>query len=224
LDARTWNWPRDALSLAQEIGHPDPAGGERAERGGRAHHRHRVPGVVHLRVHVLDGAGERVGPQARGLAQRALAGQVTVVLEPLGGAGGIGHAVVEQHAGPDVGPLPDPVLQRVQELHRPHQVRRDDVQQQPAFMQRLTDQPEVEHLEITQPAVHQLARPARRTAGPVAGLDDSRREATRHRVERAARPDDATSHDQDIQLAFGHLGDRVRARRRGQCSYHDTSG
>ena len=51
--------------------------------GGGAHHGHRVPGVVHLRVPVLDRAGERVRAQARGLAQRLLPGQVAVVLEPL---------------------------------------------------------------------------------------------------------------------------------------------
>jgi hypothetical protein len=220
--ARTSN-TGDALPLAQEAGHRDPARGERAERGGGAHHGHRVPGVVHLRVPVLDRAGERVRPQARGLAQRLLAGQVPVVLQSTGGARGIGHGVVDRDAGADVGTLPDPVLQRIQERHRLHQVRGDAVEQQPALVQRLPDQPEVEHLQVPEPAVHQLARPARRAARPVAGFDDGRGQAARHRVERAARPDDATSHDQDIQLAFGHLRDRVFARRRGHCSYHDTS-
>ena len=116
-----------------------------------------VPGVVHLRVPVLDRAGERIRAQARRLAQRLLAGQVAVVLEPLGGAGGVGHRVVERDPGADVGPLPHPMLQRVQERDRPHQVRGDAVKQQPALAQRLVDQPEVEHLQVAQAAVDQLA-------------------------------------------------------------------
>ena len=54
------------------------------------------------------------------------------------------HRVVEQHAAADVEPLPDPVLQRVEERHRPGQVRAQPVEDQRALAQRLADQPEVE--------------------------------------------------------------------------------
>ena len=150
----------DPLPLAQEAGYLGPVRRERAERRRRPHHGHGEPGVVHLGVPVLDGAGERVLAQARGLAQRLPAGQVPVVAQPVRGARGIGHRVVERHPGPRVAALPHPVLQRVEERHRLHQVRRDPVEQQAALPQRLPDQAEVEHLQVAEAAVDQLARPA----------------------------------------------------------------
>ena len=76
-------------------------------------------------------------------------------------------------------------------------------------MQRLADQPEVEHLQVAQAAVDQLARPARGAAGPVPRLDDRRGQAAGHGVEGAARADDAAADDQDVELVLGHPGDRL---------------
>ena len=88
--------------------------------------------------------------------------------------GGERHRVVQRHAGARVEPLPAAVLQRVQERHRLHQVRRQALEQQSALLERLPDQREVQHLQIAQAAVDQLARPARRAGRPVAGLDECR--------------------------------------------------
>jgi hypothetical protein len=101
------------------------------------------------------------------------------------------------------------VLQRVQELHRPDQVRGDPVEHQAAFGQGLPDQPEVEHLQVPQAAVDELARPARGAAGPVAALDDRRGQAAGDGIESGTSPDHASAHDQDVQYSLGHLGDRV---------------
>jgi hypothetical protein len=46
---------------------------------------------------------------------------------------------------------PSRVGERVEERHRPDQVRRQPGEQQPALLERLADQPEVEHLEVAQP-------------------------------------------------------------------------
>ena len=108
--------------------------------------------------------------------------------------------VVEQQPGADVGPLPAAVGQRVEERHRPHQVRRQPVEQQPALLERLADQAEVEHLEVAQPAVDQLAAAAAGAAGQVALLQQAGAEPAGHRVERDARADDTAADDEDVEL------------------------
>ena len=96
---------------------------------------------------------------------------------------------VSYSATPDAGvePLPAAVLQRVDERHRLDQVRGELLDEQPAFLQRLGDQPEVEHLQVAQAAVDQLARAARRAGGEVAGLDQPDGQAAGRGVERGAR-------------------------------------
>jgi hypothetical protein len=93
------------------------------------------------------------------------------------------------------------VLQRVEERHRADQVRREPLQQQRPLRQRLGHQPEVEHLEVAQAAVDELAGPARRAARPVALLDQSGAEAARDGVERRARcRPTATTDDEHVEL------------------------
>ena len=99
------------LALAQEADHPGPVGDQRAVGRGGADHGSGVPGVVDLRVVVLDGADQGVLAQRRRLPQRRRCGS---------GAGGGGspralpdeqaHGVVERDAGADVQPLPAAVL------------------------------------------------------------------------------------------------------------------
>jgi hypothetical protein len=95
------------------------------------------------------------------------------------------------------------VLQRIQELHRPHQVRRDPLDQQSALAQRLLHQREVEHLQVAQTPVDQLARPARRTAGEIAHLDQAGGQAAGHGVEGRTGADHPASDDHDIQFRGG---------------------
>ena len=85
-------------------------------------------------------------------------------------------------------------------------MRGDLLQQQAPLRQRLGDEAEVEHLQVAQAAVDQLAGPARRARGEVAGLDEPDAEAARGRVERRTASDHATADDQDVELLGTHGG------------------
>ena len=213
----------DPLALPEEAGDLGMAGGECAVGDGGAHHGQRVPGVVHLRVRVQDRTGEGVAAQSRRFAQRLLAGQVPVMFQPTGRAGRDRHRVVQRDAAAHVGAFPVFFLQRVKELHRVHEMRGDQVEQQAALVQGLADQTEVEHLQVAQTAVDQLARPARCAARPVARFDDRRGEPAGHGVERGARPDHPAAHYEDVDLIPGHLVDHAFPVCRGQFRRHQIS-
>jgi hypothetical protein len=191
-------YPGQLAPVAQDLDRLDAGEHRRPvlDCGPREHHRE--PGVVHLRVVVADRAGEDVRPQRRRELQRAAPGQVPVHRQRTRAA----DAVVQRHAGPDVRALPHAVRQRVQERHGPYEVWRQPVQQQAAFLERLTHEREVTLLQVTQPAVHQLARPARRARRPVPRLDQRDREATRRRVECGAGAHHATAHDEHVELGL----------------------
>ena len=109
------------------------------------------------------------------------------------------HAVVQHQAGADVRPLPG-VVQRVEERHRPDQVRREPGEQQAALLERLLDQPEVEHLEVAEAAVHELRRPAAGAAGEVALLDEGRGESAGDGVQRRTGTHDARADHQNVEV------------------------
>ena len=156
--------------------------------------------VVDAGVPVADRADRGVVPQVGEQPLHALAGQVPVDRQRAPRAGDGGQRVVQRDAGADVGPLPDAVLDRVEEAHGLDQVRRQAVDEEVALGERLAHQVEVEHLQVAQPAVHQLAGPARRAARPVLGLDDRRGQAAAHRVEGDPRAGDAAPDHEDVEL------------------------
>jgi len=86
--------------------------------------------------------------------------------------------VVEEQTGPDVGAFPAPVLQGEEELDRPHEVGREPSEQQAPLTQRLAHEPELEHLEIPQAAVNELARPAGGSRRQIVRLDQRDGEAS----------------------------------------------
>ena len=197
-----------ALALAQE---PDDAGAARdprAVRRRRPHQPERVAGVVHLRVPVLDGADQRVPLQRGGEPERLAPGEVLVHRQARVVAGAARQRVVERDAGADVRPLPGAVLQRVEERHRSHEVRRQPVEDQAALAQRLADQAEVEHLQVPQAAVDELARAGRRPAGPVARLHESHGQAAGRGVQRRPGPHDAAPDHHDVELPRPHRHQR----------------
>ena len=112
------------------------------------------------------------------------------------------HRVVEREPGADVRALPAAVRERVEERHRPDQVRRQPGEQQAALLERLADQPEVEHLEVAQAAVDQLAAAAAGAAGQVALLQQAGVQAPGDGVERGADADDAAADDEDVELTL----------------------
>jgi hypothetical protein len=172
-----------------------------------------VPGVVDLGVVVLQRAHQRVLLERRDDPAGAAAGEVAVVRDAPGTAREQAEGVVERDARPGVEPLPAAVLQRVDERDRLDQVRGELLDEQPAFLQRLGDQPEVEHLQVAQAAVDELARAARRAGGEVAGLDQSDAQAAGRGVESGARAHDTAADDQDVQLAAGLRRRRQRVQR-----------
>ena len=174
-----------------------------------------MPRVVDLGVVVLQRADERVLAQRRHQLARTAAGEM-LVQRDAGRAGGAGHGVVQRDAGAGVEPLPAAVLQRVEEAHRAHQVRREGLHQQPALLERLGDQREVEHLEVAQAPVDELAGAARGARGEVAGLDETDLEPAGGGVERRAAADHASPDHQDVELLGGHLPQGRRAQLRGQ--------
>jgi hypothetical protein len=92
------------------------------------------------------------------------------------------------------------------------------VQQQRTFTQRLGDQPEVEHLEVAQPAVDELAAAAAGATGPVTLLDQPGAQSAGDGVQRAARADHPAADDQQVELVARHVGEGGLARGRRQRS------
>ena len=176
---------------------PGPAVGDvGAVGGGGAGDEHRVPRVVDLGVVVLQRADQRVLPQRRDDPQRAAAGEVAVVRHAPRPARQQAERVVERDARARVEPLPAAVHQRVEERHRLDEVRGELLDQQPALLQRLGDQPEVEHLQVAQAAVDRACWSGwtcrRRSRGPRRGRRSGRgwrrRARTRRRPHRRRRP------------------------------------
>src|SRR6478735_8339875 len=119
------------------------------------------------------------------------------------GAAGDGHGVVKGDAGSDVGPLHEPFGQRVQEGNGPGQVRGEDGKDQPALVQGLLDEGEVEHLQVAQSAVDELRGPRRGAGRPVVGLDDADAQAAGHGIKGGPGADDAAAYDQDVEFLAG---------------------
>ncbi len=220
----------DPVALAQEADHLGARGHVGAVRRGGARDVHDQSGVVDLAVEVADRAGEVFGLQVGCHPGELPAEDVLVPGHTHLVLAGHRHAVVQHEPCADVRPLPG-VVQRVEEGHRPHQVRRDPGEQQAAFLECFLDQAEVEHLQVAQSAVHQLRGPAARAAGEVALLDEGGGESARDRVQRRTRPDDACPHDQHVEVrAAGRPGSRhrvesLRARARSEvsCQAHAPS-
>jgi hypothetical protein len=65
--------------------------------------------------------------------------------------------VIQQQSSADVGALPEPVLERVEEGHRRHQVRCQPGQHELALSQGFPDEAKIKPFQITQATVEELA-------------------------------------------------------------------
>jgi hypothetical protein len=109
--------------------------------------------------------------------------------QPVGGH----HVVhVQPHAGEAIGALA--VEPRHEQWQRVHEVRRQVDHQRP-LEQRLAHEPEVEVLQVAQPAVHQLRRARRGARRPVLALDKRDAVAARRRVQRHPGAGDSAADD-----------------------------
>ncbi|OPZ49989.1 MAG: hypothetical protein BWY91_02931 [bacterium ADurb.BinA028] len=200
--------PRNPLALTQKPYCRNAGRDVGAVGRCRASELHGMPRVVHLRVVVLHGTDQRGRLEGRGDLERLAPGEVLVPGQPGRVPRRPGHRVVERQAGLDVGPLDHRFGQRVEERHRSHQVRGEAGEQQPALLERLGDEPEVEHLQVAQAAVDELAAAAGRARGEVALLDEPRAQAPGHRVQGAAGARHPTADDEDVEfLARGEAVD-----------------
>jgi hypothetical protein len=175
-----------------------------------------VTGVVDLGVVVLQRTDEGVLAQRWRDGPRSPPRQVAVERHACAVARRLAHGVVQGDAGTGVEPLPAAVLQRVEERDLANQVRRQPLQVQAPLLECLGDEPEVEHLEVAQPTVHELARAAGRAGGQVTRLHQPDRQATGGGVEGRSSPDDATPDHQDVESRGGHRLECVLAGLRGQ--------
>src|SRR6185312_4338706 len=92
--------------------------------------------------------------------------------------------VVHTDARPHPGAVDERLLERVDELDRPGQMRAELLEDELALAQRLEHEVEVELLEVAQATVHQLRRAARRARGEVARLDQRDLEPAARGVQR----------------------------------------
>ncbi len=99
-------------------------------------------------------------------------------------------------------------IEREDELLRPHQVRREALQAL-ALAHRLEHQAHVTLLEVAEPAVDQLRRPARRAGREVAALYERHSEPAHGRVARYAGAVDAAAHYEDVERIAAERGERV---------------
>ena len=109
------------------------------------------------------------------------------------------QGVVHRHAGSDIRPLPGPMRQRIEERHRVDQMRSQPSEHQLTLTQSFADQGEVELLQITQPAMDELARPGRRSARDVARFHQGGGQPSARGVECNAGTGDPAPHDQDVE-------------------------
>ena len=109
--------------------------------------------------------------------------------------------VVDQEPGTDITPLPD-VGKREQEGDGPHQMRRHLCAEQVPLTKSLSDDADVEVLEIAKASVNQSGRPARCALAKVSLLDQGNLQAPRSCIKGDASACDATTHNQQIEL-FG---------------------
>ena len=111
------------------------------------------------------------------------------------------HHVVEVQPDPHQAVRARAVERRHDQRQRAHQVRRER-HHQLALEQRLAHEPEVEVLQVAQPAVDELARAAGGPRGEVGALEQRHAVAARGGVERDARAGDAATDDDDVELVL----------------------
>ena len=86
-----------------------------------------------------------------------------------------------------------------------------ELDQQLALEQRLANQAEIEVLQVAQTAVHELAGAAGGAAGEVGALQQGDAVAAGGRIQRDARPGDASPDDDDVELVLRKRRKRLAA-------------
>jgi hypothetical protein len=212
-----------APGLLQQVDDLEPVGADGPEALGLPQHGEHQAGVVGLAV-VEEVAGGRLARGQRGelLADLVAPDDPVPIWAPLG-AGAVyapaaapaaaalhGHHVVEVEADADEAVGPCAVEGGDDERQRPDQMR-GQLDHELALEQGLADEPEVEVLQVAQPAVDQLRRAAGGARREVGLLDQRDAVAARGGVEGDARAGDPPADDDDVEDLLGEGGDGVGA-------------
>src|SRR5512132_1029898 len=110
------------------------------------------------------------------------------------------HDVVHADSQTSVAAVDHGPGERVEEWYRLGEVRSQLVQGQRALLEGFEDQGEVELLQIAEPAVEELAGPARGARGEVAGFDQADAQAAGDRIQCAAAARDAGADHEDVEV------------------------
>ena len=204
---------RDAV-LLDELVHLDPVGAHRAEALGLLEHGQHEPGIVGLAVVEEIARGGLAIRQGGQQLDDLLAGDHAVALGvPLGRAqllhapaaaapgppAGGGHDVVHVQADADQQVGARAAEGGHHERKGTHQMRRQ-ADHERALQQSLPDQPEIEVLEVAQPAVDELAGTARRADRVIAALHEGDAVAPAGGVQRHAGAGDPAADDHQVEL------------------------
>ncbi len=114
-------YPGHRAVRCMEARHPHTRGDDGAVGGGGSRHGERVSGVIDSSVVVLNPPNQGVGRERRDLLESPFPAEVAMPRQRV--ATEFGEQIVESDSDPDVQSFPDAVAQRVEELHRRHQVR-----------------------------------------------------------------------------------------------------
>ena len=212
IDARTFTFALRRRILDRRSG--DPASLQQQRRNQRVVHHdgarlrgtdrvgQRQSRIVRRRVKVARAAEQIVR------AKHRLSGEHRVAIQPMISADiPEERENVVQHERSAEFPARNPraAVHRPRELQRSHQVRRES-QQSVSLGARLEDEMHMSVLEISHPAVNQPRRPARRSTGEIALLDERDCESTEGRVARDRAAGNAAADDEDVErsrLEFG---------------------
>src|SRR5205823_4961902 len=162
-------------------------------------------GIARLRVEVARAADEPVRVQARELREQRVARERRVTRERAVRR----QPVVEREPERDLPALaPRALVDGNAELERRDEVRRE-AQQPLALLERLAHEPDLEVLEVAEPAVNEPRGRAARATGEIVALDEEHREPRERGLARDRGAVDAPAdHDHVERSARGRGGRR----------------
>ena len=160
--------------------------------GGIARSQRDQPRVVDEAVGIFEALGvapgdQRLADHVAGQIERARRGQQVPAAD----------VIVEEEAEPQQPGRAQAGMVRQNETQRANDMRRD-LPEDLALDQRLAHQTKLVILEIAQPAMHELGRPGRRSAGQIIHFTEENRIAPARRIARDAAAINAASNDGEV--------------------------
>jgi hypothetical protein len=199
----------DPVLLTQEANRRRPVERYGAEGHRRADNLRDIARIVNLSVVVQDGPGQGVWPETGAKGKGLPLGKMAVERQASATSYSEAEQVVKGDPGAHVRPLDDRFAQRPHDRDRVGQMGCEALHYESTFLEALSDQAEVQHLEVPQTTVDELARPAGGASCPVLCFDQAHREPTRRSVQGDSGTRYPTSDDKDVQLCGAQASDVV---------------